>query len=51
MVSHIFEGIVSPIKGVPDFVGLSLSFDVLWGFISHFDNVFVGSFMDLSIFF
>ncbi|KAL6349832.1 hypothetical protein AAG906_001719 [Vitis piasezkii] len=41
---------VSTIKGVSDFVDPPLSFVILLGFVSHFDDVHDSSFMDLSIF-
>ena len=46
----LFEGTVSPIEGSSDLVDLSLSFDVLLGFVSRSDDVSIASFMDLSIF-
>ena len=46
----MFEGPISPIEGVSDFVDPPLSFDVLSGFVSHSDDVHDSSFMDLSIF-
>ena len=48
--NSLFEGIVSPIEGASDLVDPPLSFDVLSGFVSRSDDVFVTSFMDLSIF-
>ena len=48
--SSLFEGTVIPVEGASDLVDPPLSFDVLSGFISRSDDVFVTSFMDLSIF-
>ena len=48
--SSLFEGIVSLVEGAFDFMDLPLSFDVLSGFVSRFDDVSIASFMDLSIF-
>ena len=50
VVDDLFEGTVGPIAGVSNFVDPSLSFNVLSGFVSYFDNVHDSSFMDLSIF-
>ena len=50
VVVDLFDGTVSPVEGVYDFVDSPLSFDVLSGFISHSDHVHGSSFMDLSIF-
>ena len=49
-VADLFEGTIGPIKGASDFVDPHLSFDILSGFVSHFDDVHDSSFMDLSIF-
>ena len=46
----LFEGTFSSIKGAPNFVDPRLSFDILSGFISHFDDVYDSTSMDLSIF-
>ncbi|RVW24395.1 Retrovirus-related Pol polyprotein from transposon 297 [Vitis vinifera] len=46
----LFEGTVSPIEEVSNLVDPPLSFDVLLGFVSLFDDVSIASFMDLSIF-
>ena len=48
--SSLFEGTISPVKGVSDLVDPLLSFDVLSGFVFHSNDVFITSFMDLSIF-
>ena len=48
--SSLFEGIVSPVEGASDLVDPPISFDVLSGFVSRFDDVSVASFIDLSIF-
>ena len=49
-VADLFEGTIGPVKGASDFVDPHLSFDILSGFVSHFDDVHDSSFMDLSIF-
>ena len=46
----LFEGTISFIEGAFDFVDPPLSFDILLGFISCYDNVYDSSSMDLSIF-
>ena len=46
----MFEGTVGPIEGAFNFVNPPISFDVLSGFVSCYDNVHDSSFMDLSIF-
>ena len=46
----MFDGPVGLVEGVFDFVDPPLSFDVLSGFVSHFDDVHDSSFKDLSIF-
>ena len=46
----MFDGPVGPVEGASDFVDPPLSFDVLSGFVSRFDDVHDSSFMDLSIF-
>ena len=46
----MFEGSVSPVEGASDLMDPPLSFDVLSGFVSRFNDVSVASFMDLSIF-
>ena len=48
--SSLFEGTVIPIEGASDLVDPPLSFDVLSGFVFHSNDVFITSFMDLSIF-
>ena len=48
--SSLFEGTVNPVEEVSHFVDPPLSFDVLSGFVSRFDDVSIASFMDLSIF-
>ncbi|KAL6342227.1 hypothetical protein AAG906_006845 [Vitis piasezkii] len=48
--SSLFEGTISPVKGVSDLVDPLLSFDVLSGFVFHSNDVSITSFMDLSIF-
>ena len=50
VVDGLFDGPVSLVEGVSDFVEPLLSFDVLSGFVSHSNNVHDFSFMDLSIF-
>ena len=47
VVDDLFDG---PVEGASNFVDPSLSFDVLLGFVSRYDNVHVSLFMDLSIF-
>ena len=46
----LFEDTFSSIEGESDFVGPHLSFDILLGFISCFDDVYDSVSMDLSIF-
>ena len=46
----LFDGHVSLVGEVFDFVDPPLSFDVLSGFVSRFDDVHNYSFMDLGIF-
>ena len=46
----LFDGPVGLVKGASDFMEPPLSFDVLSGFVSRFDDVHDSSFMDLSIF-
>ena len=46
----LFEGTVSPVEGASNLVDPLISFDVLSGFVSRFDDVSIASFMDLSIF-
>ena len=46
----MFECLVGLVEGVSDFVDPPLSFVILSGFVSHFDDVHDSSFMDLSIF-
>ena len=48
--SSLFEGTISLVEGAFDFMDPPLSFDVLLGFVSRFDDVSIASFMDLSIF-
>ena len=48
--SSLFEGTISLVEGAFDFMDPPLSFDVLSGFVSRFDDVSIASFMDLSIF-
>ena len=50
VVDDLFEGTIGLVGGAFDFVNTPLSFDVLSGFVSRFDNVHDFSFMDLSIF-
>ena len=50
VVDDLFDGLVSLVEGVSDFVDSPLSFDVLSGFISRHNDVSDSSFMDLSIF-
>ena len=50
VISDIFRGTISPIEGPSNFVGPPLSFDILSRLAFHHDDVFVASFMDLSIF-
>ena len=50
VVDGLFDGPVSLVEGVSDFVEPLLSFDVLSGFVSHSNDVHDSSFMDLSIF-
>ena len=50
VVDDLFKGTIGPVGGVFDFVDPPLSFDVLSGFVSRFDNVHDSSFMDLIIF-
>ena len=50
VVDGLFDGPVGLVEGVSDFVDPPLSFDVLSGFLSCFDDVHDSSFMDLSIF-
>ncbi|KAL6315027.1 hypothetical protein AAG906_030865 [Vitis piasezkii] len=49
-VDGFFDGLVSLVEGVSDFVDPPLSFDVLSGFVSRHDDVSDSSSMDLSIF-
>ena len=50
VVDDLFDGRVSLVGVVFDFVNPPFSFDVLSGFVSRFDDVHNYSFMDLSIF-
>nr|CAN77717.1 hypothetical protein VITISV_004666 [Vitis vinifera] len=50
VVDELFDGPVGPVEGSSDFVDPPLSFDVLSGFVSRFDDVHDSLFMDLSIF-
>ena len=50
VVDDLFDGRVSLVGEMFDFVDPSLSFDVLSRFVSRFDDVHNYSFMDLSIF-
>ena len=45
----LFEGTVSPVEGASHLVDPPISFDVLSGFVSRFDDVSIALFMDLSI--
>ena len=49
-VDDLLDGPVVPFEGASDFVDPLLSFDVLSGFVSRFDDVHNSLFMDLSIF-
>ncbi|RVW53332.1 Retrovirus-related Pol polyprotein from transposon 297 [Vitis vinifera] len=49
VVDELFDGPVGPVEGSSDFVDPPLSFDVLSGFVSRFDDVHDSLFMDLSI--
>ena len=46
----MYEDTVGPIEGASKFVDLPLSFDILSGFVTHFDYVSDDSVMDLSIY-
>ncbi|RVW16020.1 Retrovirus-related Pol polyprotein from transposon 412 [Vitis vinifera] len=48
VVDGLFDGPVSLVEGVSDFVEPLLSFDVLSGFVSHSNDVHDSSFMDLN---
>ena len=50
VVADLSEGTIGPVEIVSDFVDPLLSFDVLSGFVSRFDDVHNSLFMDLSIF-
>ena len=50
VVDDLFTGTIGPVGGVFDFVDPPLSFDVLSGFVSCFNDVHGSSFMDLSLF-
>ena len=50
IVDDLFEGTIGLVEGAFDFVDPPLSFDVLLGFVSRFDDVHDSSFMDFSIF-
>ena len=50
VADDLFDGPISLVEGASDFVDPPLSFDVLSGFVSRFDDVHDSSFMDLSIF-
>ena len=50
VVNDLFDGPISLVEEVSNFVDSLLSFDVLSGFVSHHDDVSNSSFMDLSIF-
>ena len=50
VIDDLFEGTIGPIGRAFDFMDPPLSFDVLSGFVSRFDNVHDSSFMNLSIF-
>ena len=49
-VNGLFDGPVGLVERVSDFMDPPLSFDVLSGFVSRYDDVFYSSSMDLSIF-
>ena len=49
-VDDLFDSSVGLVEEVSDFVDSPFSFDVLSGFVSHHDDVFDYSFLDLSIF-
>ena len=46
----MYEGIVSLVDGVFDSVDPPFSFDIMLGFITHFDYVYDDSILDLSIY-
>ena len=54
VVAHdddVFEGVTSPVVVESEHVDPSLSFDVLLGFVSRFDDVLIlSSYMDMSLF-
>ncbi|KAL6347507.1 hypothetical protein AAG906_026029 [Vitis piasezkii] len=50
VVDDLFDGPIGPVEGASDFVDPPLSFDVLSGFVSRFNDVHDSLFMDLSIF-
>ena len=50
VIDGLFDDHVGLVKGAFDFVDQPLSFDVLSRFVSHHDDVYDSSFMDLSIF-
>ena len=50
VVGGLFDGPIGLVEGAFKFVDLPLSFYVLSGFVSRFDDVHDSSFMDLSIF-
>ncbi|KAJ9679424.1 hypothetical protein PVL29_021374 [Vitis rotundifolia] len=49
-IDDLFDGHAGLVEGASDFVDLPLSFDILSGFVSRSDDVYVSSSMDLSIF-
>ena len=50
VVYDLFKGTIGPVEEASYFVDPTLSFKVLLGFISHSDNVYNSSFINLSIF-
>ena len=50
LVDDLFDDPVGPVEEASDFLDPPLSFDVLSGFVFHFDDVHDSSFMDLSIY-
>ncbi|RVW68045.1 hypothetical protein CK203_065042 [Vitis vinifera] len=48
--NEYIDEMLAMIEGASNFVDPPLSFDVLSGFVSHFDDIHDSSFMDLSIF-